>query len=251
MEIIQNKIKIIIIAMLITMIIINVATPVFAATGTTINNNLFDNIVSKIGNFIQSIINSIIELFMNKPIIEPPIVTPEEINYVFIGDSRTVMMFDAAENKIKETGNVVKEFSKRGANHNTFFGDDTLSTTKYTLKNAPKGTKVIIWLGVNDLHNADKYKNTVNELAKEYSELEFYYISVTAVNETKAKKISSVKNKQIEDFNKKIKNNLSTDVKYIDINTGLKDTLVNGTTDGVHYTETTSVKIWETIYSKI
>ncbi|MBQ6992455.1 MAG: SGNH/GDSL hydrolase family protein [Clostridia bacterium] len=177
----------------------------------------------------------------------------DEVNYIFIGDSRTVMMLSATRNDIKNTGNIVKEYAAVGQGYNYFFKGNMLNNIKTSLNNAPKGTKVIIWLGVNDLYQANNYVSMVNSLANTYTDLNFYYVSVTPVNEEKAKKSGyTVKNSEIVAFNNTIISGLNSKVKYIDVYNSNYNTIVNGTeADGLHYTSNTSKTIWSSIYSKL
>jgi len=161
-------------------------------------------------------------------------------------------------------GKLTKSFAIAGAWYPTFFDtnySNRLNQIKTSLKSAKDGTRVIIWLGVNDLGNsyyysngkpinqtsgtpelkAAEYVNQIKNLAKAYPKLEFYYVSVTAVNE----KIFSGKitNNKIDKFNSKlsseIKNAKLSNLIYIDINSELKSKVISNnpvvTWDGLHY----------------
>ena len=87
------------------------------------------------------------------------------------------------------------------------------------LASANKGTKVILWLGVNNLDSA----NTVNlyaELAKKYPSLTFYAVSVTGVSS----KCTSVNNNTIKTFNANMKSKIqSLGISNLKYKTILKD----------------------------
>ena len=99
-------------------------------------------------------------------------------------------------------------------------------------------------LGVNDLDNIDKYIAKYQELVKnEWRESQIYLLSVNPADGNK-----SYFNSKINNFNKKMKDSFSNygNVVYCDSNGELTK---NGfqTTDGIHYTEDTSKKIYEII----
>ena len=102
-------------------------------------------------------------------------------------------------------------------------------------------TAFVINLGVNDLYNINNYISYINSLAISLNG-KIYYLSVNPVDEqVEARNGYSVKNSQIDDFNKKIKSGLKN-VTYLDSNSYLKRNGFN-TVDGVHYTKDTYQKI--------
>lgn len=106
--------------------------------------------------------------------------------YIFIGDSRTYHMIGGYANtddydkksNYKEgyalgsfSGKVIKSFGIAGATYPTYFRTKGYLSTesikrfndiKSALKSADAGTKVIIWLGVNDLNNSWNYLSDGN-----------------------------------------------------------------------------------------
>ena len=110
-------------------------------------------------------------------------------------------------------------------------------------------TAYVINMGVNDLYNANNYVTYINDLAKNYKG-DIYFLSVNPVDEAKSSSYGyKVSNKDIESFNKTLKNGLKN-VTYIDSYNYLKQ---NGydTADGIHYTQKTYEKIYNYINSQV
>ena len=126
---------------------------------------------------------------------------------------------------------------------------DVYSSMHSQLINAGSETKVILWLGVNNL-DASNTVNLYAGLAKKYNKLKFFAISVTGVSS----KCSNVSNDSIRKFNDKMKSKIASlglsNLKYKSIlssenptliynsKTKTKYTIDNSTTDayGIHYT---------------
>lgn len=255
----QSRIKKIIVITILAIMIISIVSPVFAAgnPADAITNMLFNP--SAISDFLSNLFNFIMENIFEKffGLGGGDGEENEENNYIFIGDSRTVAMLIEpeayAKDEIEKTGNIVKVFAKKSKGYNYFFKGEKLDEIKTSLKNAPKGTKVIIWLGVNDLFQSGNYVSMVNGLANTYTDLKFYYVSVTPVNEIKARAGYSIVNSEIMDFNKTIEDGINDNkVKYIDVYDNKYNTIVNGTeNDGLHYTSSTTKIIWQEIYNNL
>ncbi len=103
-------------------------------------------------------------------------------------------------------------------------------------------TSVIILMGVNDVHNLNKYVQYINEKAKEWTDLgaSTYFVSVGPVEND-----PYVTNEQIESFNAAMEANL-IGVTYIDVYSHLMETGYS-TLDGTHYPEDVSVEIYNYI----
>lgn len=115
-----------------------------------------------------------------------------------------------------------------------------------------ESTNIIIWLGVNDINNYDKYYNKYYELAtNEWANNYIYIVSIGYVNDELSKYAN---NSQIEIFNdnmlRKINGSGLKNLKYIDLGYDIQ-TMSNGTTDGVHYSKEFSNEIYNTIISKV
>ena len=103
-------------------------------------------------------------------------------------------------------------------------------------------TSVILLVGINDVHNLNKYVQYINEKAKEWTDLgaSTYFVSVGPVENA-----SYVTNEQIESFNAAMEANL-LGVTYIDVYEHLMETGYS-TVDGTHYPEDVSVEIYNYI----
>lgn len=107
-------------------------------------------------------------------------------------------------------------------------------------------TSVIILMGVNDVHNLNKYVQYINEKAKEWTDLgaSTYFVSVGPVEND-----PYVTNEQIESFNAAMEANL-IGVTYIDVYSHLMETGYS-TLDGTHYPEEVSVEIYNYILDNL
>ena len=107
-------------------------------------------------------------------------------------------------------------------------------------------TSVIILMGVNDVHNLNKYVQYINEKAKEWTDrgASTYFVSVGPVEND-----PYVTNEQIESFNAAMKANL-IGVTYIDVYSHLMETGYS-TLDGTHYPEDVSVEIYNYILDNL
>ena len=108
------------------------------------------------------------------------------------------------------------------------------------------GTKVVINLGVNDVGNVNRYAALVNAKAAEWAEkgAETYYVSVNPVSDN-----ARVSESQVEFFNNTIKGQLSG-IRWIDTHGYLMSDGFNAT-DGIHYDNATSVKIFQAIMGSL
>ena len=178
-------------------------------------------------------------------------------NYLFLGDSRTVQMRRAVLKNPSLTKNInIKWYGKIKSGYMDWFDkkDDLVSKERKKAlindinianKNNNK-TKVIIWLGVNDLKNINKYISKVNSLSSTYKNVHFYYLSVTPTMNNK-------KNVTIKSFNKKLKNNLNTksnNLDYKNIYPFVNNTInEDSCPDGTHYTPELYLKIFKRMMS--
>lgn len=107
-----------------------------------------------------------------------------------------------------------------------------------------KGYNIIINFGVNDLGNLDNYINYYNSLPEDFvKNNQIFILSVNPVDEQVASsKGYSVKNATIEWFNDAMESNLKSNIYFLDSYDYLTKTGFN-TTDGVHYTNDTYLKI--------
>ena len=118
------------------------------------------------------------------------------------------------------------------------------------LSNNP--TNIVIWLGVNDVTNYEKYYQKYYELANgEWSNHFVYIVSVGYVDDNRS---PYAKNTQIEEFNNYMKQSINgsglSNLIYIDLGYD-NTTMANGTSDGVHYTKTFSQQVYDKILSQV
>lgn len=165
-------------------------------------------------------------------------------NFIFIGDSRTV-----AYKKIVdiEKYNFVTFISEISQGFN-WLESTALNTLEKRFNETNLLYNVVINLGVNDLYNAEKYIELFNKIATENPEHKFYIVSVNPVDEEKCIEngYTDTKNKDIIDFNSKIKENLNGNITYIDSYSYLNE-IGYYTSDGLHYNDETSLKVLEYI----
>ncbi len=108
------------------------------------------------------------------------------------------------------------------------------------------GTRVVINLGVNDVGNVNRYAALVNAKAAEWAErgAVTYYVSVNPVSDN-----ARVSEAQVEFFNNQIRGQLSG-IRWIDTHGYLMSDGFNAT-DGIHYDNATSVKIFQAIMGSL
>lgn len=107
-----------------------------------------------------------------------------------------------------------------------------------------KKKNIAVNLGVNDIYNLNNYIKKYKELAEgDWKDSNIYIVSV---NPTKGSYDNL--NKDIDNFNEKMKNSFEgyANIKYCDTNKLLKETGFE-TSDGLHYNNSTSKKIYEEI----
>ena len=149
---------------------------------------------------------------------------PKYNDYLFVGDSRTVGLDDCVSG--------ISSKAKVGAKVD-YLQSVLSEVTKTRKKN------VIFNFGVNDLGNINKYIKVYKSLPKEF--IKNNNVIIMSVNPTDGSKYGSW-NTDIDKFNKKMKANLPSGVKYLDTNSTLKKEGFS-TRDGVHYKEVTYKRI--------
>ena len=155
---------------------------------------------------------------------------------IFVGDSRTVGMQSAVG------GNDI--WSCKTSQGYSWMKSTGVPNIESKITN---NAKVIILLGVNDLGNINSYISYVNQKANDWKQkgASTYFISVLPTD-----KGSNGLNTTINSFNQKLKNNLNSNVTYMDVNSYLKSDGFT-TTDGLHYTNDTYQKIYNYIKSHL
>ena len=155
---------------------------------------------------------------------------PKISGYLFVGDSRTVGLDEAVDG--------ISSIAKVGAKVNylqSVLGDVTKT----------RGKNVIFNFGVNDLGNISKYISVYKSLPKEF--IQNNNVIIMSVNPTDGSKYGSW-NTDIDKFNKKMKANLPSGVKYLDTNSTLKKEGFK-TRDGVHYKAETYKRIAQLVFN--
>ena len=153
---------------------------------------------------------------------------------IMIGDSRTDMMKDVVENDnitwICEIGMGYK-----------WFRDTALKTLQKQMKG---NEDIFVWLGVNDVYNISNYISLLNEEIPKWKAqgADVYIVAVGQVT-----KDPYVTNEEIEDFNARMKKEVAG-AKYADLYSYLKKQGYK-TTDGTHYDNETTWKIYRYLMS--
>ncbi len=103
-------------------------------------------------------------------------------------------------------------------------------------------SKVIIWLGVNDLDNKYNYVREVNSKAAEWTAkgAKVYYAAVGPLDYDPDHYAT---NPKIEEFNSIIKSGISSNIKYIDLYNKFKNEGFS-TVDGIHYNKDTNRRMY-------
>lgn len=159
-----------------------------------------------------------------------PTTKPKISGYLFVGDSRTVGLYEAVDG--------VSKIAKVGAKV-TYLQSVLGEVTK------TRGKNVIFNFGVNDLGNINKYISVYKSLPKEF--IQNNNVIFMSVNPTDGDKYGSW-NTDIDKFNKKLKANLPSGVKYLDTNSTLKKEGFS-TRDGVHYKAVTYKRIAQLVFN--
>lgn len=161
---------------------------------------------------------------------------PEPASVLFIGDSRCVQMRAA----VSDGGcSWICQNSK---------GYEWLENTALAQADRiiGKGTKVVVCLGVNDTGNVNRYASLINQKAAEWAQrgAKTYYVSVNPVTENVYRT-----EEEVEYFNATLPGLLSG-VTWIDTHTYL---IEHGfqMKDGLHYTDPSSVTIFNLIISSL
>lgn len=154
----------------------------------------------------------------------------EDKDIVFVGDSRTVQMQSAVQDR---THTWIAE-SRMGY---YWLADTALPEINRVVK---KGTHLIINLGVNDVNNADKYIAKINAQMNGWREkgVRVYYASVNPVSN-----YPDLPNEKIDSFNQALQDGLDPGVIWIDSNEWLKEHGFS-TADGLHYRNNTYMDLY-------
>ena len=161
-----------------------------------------------------------------------------ESDIIFIGDSRT--------EDLKGYVNSSATFIYKVGEGYSWMKNTAFPEADSKVKS---GSKIIIWLGVNDLANIDNYIKEVNNKAQEWvgKGATVYYAAVGPLDHDPSENAT---NEGIEEFNNKLESGLSSDVQYIDLYTKFKNEGYS-TGDGIHYTPETTQKIYNYLVNEV
>ncbi len=125
----------------------------------------------------------------------------------------------------------------------SWFKNTAISSVNNILNSNPNTAyNIIINLGVNDIYNTANYISTYNGLVSSWSKHKIIIVSVTSVD--RARYSGSVTNDNIISFNSKVKNEISSTIKYCDIYSSISHTADD---DGLHYNSSSYQKIYNAI----
>ncbi len=150
---------------------------------------------------------------------------------IFVGDSRTVQMRDAV-----------------GANPYVWICKSSEGCQWFAAQAVPQidaavgyGTKILLNLGVNDVHNVNRYAQLVNQKAKEWTAqgATVYYASVNPVENGQY-----ITTKMVSSFNDKLRQKLDPEIIWIDSCSWLQNTGYT-LTDGLHFSSKTSRNLYQ------
>lgn len=156
---------------------------------------------------------------------------------IYIGDSR----FQGMKNVVSYNEETEVWITKVGAGYD-WFNDTALDSLK-TVIDSDDEAIIVLNMGVNDPGNVDNYISRYNSVASSYKNSKVVAVSVNPINDSTSK--SLINNSMVVEFNSELKKGLSDKIKYCDTYSKIKSSF--GTTDGVHYTNSTSKEIYEAI----
>ena len=156
---------------------------------------------------------------------------------IFIGDSRTVQM----KAHVGEGNDIWSCKGSMGLNWMKSTGVPNIASS------IKSGSKIVILMGVNDLYQPSAYISYINSNASEWASkgATTYFVSVNPCDGS-----YNHLNDDISSFNSKLKAGLNSNIRYIDSNSYLYSVGFT-TTDGLHYDQATSRKIYNYVKSNI
>ena len=185
----------------------------------------------------------------SKPSNTKPIIDNGGSRVIFIGDSRTVLMYSYVANTWENNSYSTGGINQVGNDLFVAQGSMGLSWMQSTAipaveKYFTRGVSIVILMGVNDLRNQDKYIEYLNSNVSKWTKngARVYFVTVNPCDGEYASMNTGINN-----FNDNLKKNLSNKVGWINTH----DNLQFKTLDGLHYNEETSIKIYNFIKSKL
>ena len=154
---------------------------------------------------------------------------------IWVGDSRYVGM----ENVANSSDDI---YVAKGSMGYSWFVNTAIDQVNSQKKD---GDTIIVNLGVNGF-GASQYANKLNELVEnDWKNCNVIFMSVNPIDDSKAASNGyQVRNSQVIEFNNYMMEHLSAKITYLDTYSQLINDISNETFDGVHYTSSTSGKIY-------
>lgn len=161
---------------------------------------------------------------------------------IFIGDSRTVGMCQSVQISDNEDCSIAEV----GKGYQWLTSADITNKLDAKLKKNPN-SYVVINLGVNDPGSSNNYIKYYNDLITKYPEIHLVVVSVTPIDDEKAKANNYIiTDSNVTSFNETIKNGIDRNkISYCDVYSKIKNNFE--TVDGIHYKSNT----YNTIYTEI
>lgn len=161
---------------------------------------------------------------------------------IFIGDSRTVGMCQSVQINDNEDCSIAEV----GKGYQWLASADITNKLDAKLKQNPN-SYVVINMGVNDPGSSNNYIKYYNDLITKYPEIHLVVVSVTPIDDEKAKANNYIiTDSNVTSFNETIKNGIDHNkISYCDVYSKIKNNFE--TVDGIHYKSNT----YNTIYTEI
>ncbi len=155
---------------------------------------------------------------------------------VFIGDSRMVTLKEAVERSL---GVCPVAVVAENRSRYEWFHDTGIPRADKVIG---KGSRVVINMGVNDLHDVDKYLADVNAWGAVWTArgASVYYASVNPVYANPYE----ITEEKVGRFNESLSSRLIPQIVWLDSNTWLKQCGVHST-DGLHYGDDTNLLLYQ------
>ena len=166
---------------------------------------------------------------------------PNEYYNVFVGDSRTVGIYNMTRGEECMSAFICQV----GAGYGWFSSQQVKNLIRdYAVPG--KDLNLIINMGVNDTENIAKYARYLNEMEPKWREMGYklYYVSVNPVGNSE-----SLDNGNIDDFNYELENSLPG-YMWLDTNGYLKD-VGYGLSDRLHYDRETTDLIYQYVVMNV
>lgn len=164
------------------------------------------------------------------------VITYQESQMCFIGDSRTYAMETSVVSKAK--------FIAKSSMGLDWF-NETASVEFDKIKDDVN--ICIVALGINDIRNVDQYITDLNNFAEKYPDKILVYVNLGPVN---SELYTGIPNSSLEAFNQKIEAGLSDRWQVLDQYQYLTETGFD-TGDGLHYTAKDSMRIFAWIVNSV